>query len=636
MIDSIEIQAIQDTEAAELTARLLHRFNYADAYRRQWEDIAKRCYQIYVGWRDELPPEKRGRSNLHIPRPYEQIDALRARIVKSFFATRPYMDFIPIPNSSKVDPETMRANARQADIAAALVDQQLEKNGIVKKWYDFVTCLLVFPAAIMSVGWRYETKRVRRRVEVPVLTLDPATLSPVPVVDPMTGEIATQLIVQESEEVVWDDNEVQLVDWWDFWGDPAGHDIDSCRFVFQREWMTRDKLESKLALLAQSDPEGRLYPLDWDTLKDANSYLDEGKWERLSAVGLTPDPGGDYWADGEKPGERIEILHYWTDDQYAILVNRKQLAWYGNNPYWRHGKKPYVMASYEPLPNELYGLSAIQIIADLSDELNTLRNQRIDNVSLVLNRMWKKRRSAEVDESELVSRPGAVIELDNLDDIIPLETPDVTASSYNEEVIVKQDMESALGTTAIVRGADPTRRETATEIMQKNANAGIKFEVKIMLYQQLGLERLAYLMDMNNQQFIDTERLVKLFGSENAWDWYLAKPGEIIGEHEYRPAGSNVDPAANREVRRQQLTEMLQAVHALNMPYFDRYKLARLWAESYDLRNVDAIMVPEQVYRQQELMQQLMTQQALMPQMQPSPGAPGLTAAPGPMPMPRR
>src|SRR5690606_10649425 len=320
----------------------------------------------------------------------------------------------------------------------------------------------------------------------------------------------------------------------------------------------------------------------------------------------------------------------------AILVNRKQLAWYGNNPYWRHGKKPYVMASYEPLPNELYGLSAVQIIADLSDELNTLRNQRIDNVSLVLNRMWKKRRSAEVDESELVSRPGGGIELDNLDDLVPLETPDVTASSYHEEVVVKQDMESALGTTAIVRGADPARRETATEIMQKNANAGIKFEVKIMLYQQLGLERLAYLMDMNNQQFIDTERLVKLFGSENAWDWYLAKPGEIIGEHEYRPAGSNVDPAANREVRRQQLTEMLQAVHALNMPYFDRYKLARLWAESYDLRNVDAIMIPEQVYRQQELMQQLMTQQALMTQMKPSAGAPGLAAAPGPMPMPRR
>jgi hypothetical protein len=51
---------------------------------------------------------------------------------------------------------------------------------------------------------------------------------------------------------------------------------------------------------------------------------------------------------------------------------------------------------------------------------------------------------------------------------------------------------------------------------------------------------------------------------------------------------------------------------------------------------VDAIMIPEQVYRQQELMQQLMTQPALMPQMQPSTGAPGLMAAPGPMPMPRR
>lgn len=623
-------------ERDELTARLLHRFEYANSYRRQWEQQAIEDYRLYVGWRDELPPDKAGRSNLHIPRPYEQIDALRSRIVKSFFGTRPYVEFLPIPKNGRVDPQTLSASSRQAEIAAGLVDAQLERNGIIKKWYDFVTNFLVFPAAIMSVGWRYEAKRLRRRIEVPVFGLDPMTMQPTVMTDPLTGEVLTQIIMVENDEVVWDDNELQVVDWWDWWGDPRGSDIDSCRFCYQREWVTLDQIESKVQLLIDSGNQGDAYTLNLDELKESNAHLDEGKWERLSAVGITPEVGSDEWADGEKPGERYELLHYWTDDHYGIIVNRKQLVWYGDNPYWRHGKKPYVLSSYEPLPNELYGLSAIRIIAPLAHELNTQRNQRIDNVSLILNRMWLKRRSADIDEDQLVSRPGGVIDVDTFDDIKELGMQDVTSSAYLEENITKQDMEGALSTTAVVRGADPTRKETATEIMQKNTNAGIRFEVKIMLYQVLGLERLCYLMDLNNQQFVDSTRLVKLYGENDAWEWYLAKPGELIGEHEYRPAGSNVDPAANREVRRQQLTEMLQAVHALNMPYFDRYKLARLWAESYDLRNVDSIMVPEQEYRQaqmlQQAMQQAQIQQAMQRQMLQGSPVPAPTPD-GPLPM---
>lgn len=608
----IEVFVPNATDRKELTARLMHRFHYADSYRRQWEKTAIECYKLYVGWRDEPPREKRGRSNLHIPRPYEQVDALRARIVKSFFATRPYVEFLPVPQGEKIDPDTLRANAQQAAVAAALVDAQLERNNIVRKFYDWVTNLLVFPAAIFSVGWRYETKPVRRRIEVPVFYLDPATMQPIVAADPFTGQPMTQLITIETNEAVWDDNEIQVVDWWDWWGDPRGSDIDSCRYCFQREWVTRDQLESKLELLIATGS-GKPYPINLEELRGTSAHLEEGKWERMSAVGIAPDIGDDEWQDGERPGERFELMHYWTDDNYAILVNRQQLVWYGDNPYWRHHKKPFVVASYEPLPNELYGMSAVQIIAPLAHELNTHRNQRIDNVSLVLNRMWMKIRGADIDEDQLISRPGGVIEVDNFEQLRELPMSDVTSSSYAEENIIKMDMEGALGTTAVVRGADPVRQETATEIMQKNANAGIRFEVKIMLFQDLGLERLCYLMDMNNQQFIDAARLVKLFGENNAWEWYIAKPGELIGEHEYRPAGSNVDPAANREVRRQQLTQMLQAVHALNMPYFDRYKLARLWAESFDLRNVDAIMIPEQQWRQMEMMQQqqLVLQQLL-------------------------
>ena len=61
---------------------------------------------------------------------------------------------------------------------------------------------------------------------------------------------------------------------------------------------------------------------------------------------------------------------------------------------------------------------------DLQAELDTLRNQRIDNISFVLNRMWKVRKGADIDEAELVSRPHGIIRVDNPDDVTELAMND--------------------------------------------------------------------------------------------------------------------------------------------------------------------------------------------------------------------
>ena len=171
-------------------------------------------------------------------------------------------------------------------------------------------------------------------------------------------------------------------------------------------------------------------------------------------------------------------------------MNRIAPAYDGENPYWRHGKKPFVTTCYEPLPGEIYGMSAVQVIEHLQHELNTQRNQRLDNVSLILNRMWKVRRSADIQEQELVSRPHGIIHVDNPDDVTEFVMQNVASSSYQDEMLTKTDMENAIGTPAVVRGANPERKETATEIITKNSNASIRFDVKITLFEATGLSRL--------------------------------------------------------------------------------------------------------------------------------------------------
>jgi len=147
----------------ERAAELINRFDYADNFRKQYERRAIENYKVYVGYRPPLPEEAQGRSNLHIPLAYEMVDTLRSRIHQAFVRTRPYVDFVPIPSAQQLswwaNPAYVEFAEQQAKLAAALVDTQLEKNDWEAVFYDYLTSLLIFPAAILAVGLAIRAKK---------------------------------------------------------------------------------------------------------------------------------------------------------------------------------------------------------------------------------------------------------------------------------------------------------------------------------------------------------------------------------------------------------------------------------------------------------------------------------------------
>ena len=574
-------------EISEKTQEIMGLFREADDYRSQYDSKAIDFYKLYRGFRKELPKALQGRSNLHIPMTYEHVDTWRSRLLKNFFGpARPWVEFIAQPREGQ---QVTMANDEKARVAAALVDMQLEKNRVTSLFYDWFTCLLVFPAAIISVGWRKETRTQKRKEQATLNIFGFQTSLPA-------------LRVVEKEETVWDDNEIQLVDFFDFWPDPRGTDIDSCRFVFQRERVTRPELEAKLRLWQETGA-GEVTEPDWEEIKTL-ADLNEGRYERMSAVGF--GMLGTDTADEKFP--LYELLHYWTDDEHRIIINRQQTIFAGDNPYW-HGKKPFVRGVFEQLPNEFYGLSAVGLVEHLQHELNTTRNQRIDNVSFVLNRMWKVRRGADIDDSELVSRPHGVVHVDNPDDVTPFEMNDVTPSSYNEEARIRHDAENALAVPAVVRGVDSPAKETATEVSVKASNASIRFDVKMLLFEDMGIKRLINLMDLNNQQFFTQPRLIKLFDVDQAMSWQMVDPLDVIGEWDYRPAGAAVDPAANKEVRRQQLMMLAEYAAKTQSPYIKRLEIEKELVRSFDLRNPEKFIKTEEELQAEAMQAQLQQEQ---------------------------
>lgn len=565
----------------EITGEIKKIFNYFDSYRKQYEKKVIENYQTFIGY---LKKKEEGKSNLHIPKTYEILDTIRARILTTFFNKRPYIEFEPMPSAADI--QNALIGQQKSEVAASFVDEQLEKNNIKSVFYDFVTQMLFSPASYISVGWRYEKKHIKRKTKVP--EVDPMTKS-------YTGRWFWDTV--ESEETIWDDNELNFVDFFDFWGDPDSSDLDDSRAVFHREWITKEKLREKLHLLQQIG-DGIVYNVDIDKIPSLTDKGEGGKFQRLSSVGISNsgyDPYKGSHSDRMNEKEEIELLHYWEDDRHAILVNRKEVIYDGANPYWRHRKKPFVKASYDQLPGEFYGLSAVDIIKPMQEELNTMHNQRMDNVNMLLNNMWKRLRGSSVKDSDLVSRPNGIIDVDDMNDLQPLEKRDIPQSAFMSEQKLNGDIQAALGTPANVRGAEASDNQSATEAQIVAQSAGTRFGVKIELFASVGIKRMAYLMDLNNQQFICDERAARI-DPEDRNAWQSISPDDLIGEFDYRPATSSVEKAANKELRRQQLTEVLGFLMQSGVDFINYKLLIEEWLQEYDISNPEKFMIPENQY----------------------------------------
>lgn len=589
----------QRPDPEERYQEIMSLFNFYKRFRSQYDDNAQEYWRLYTGYLEPLDDDD-DRSNLHIPLPYESVDTWRSRLLTTFFGNqRPYVNCLPLPVGD-MTPDAIVKNIEKGKLAAGLLDSQFERNNIVTLGYDYFTGLLVFPFMAMGVGWKTERKIVKRRrpKEIPADAMG------------YVNQVVMEIV--EEEQTVYDDNYLQLIDYDDFWPDPFGDSLDTFRGVFHREFVTRGELEQymdALSDIAREYNDGAVYEPDYELEQNVLEFGDSG-FDKASFYGeeINTESGFEH---GSKYS-LFELLHYWTDDEHIIVFNRQQVIFDGPNHFWRHGKKPFIYSSFEPLPKRPIGMSAVQLIEHLSAEIDTQRNQRIDYVAMVLNPMFEV--AGDLDESELIWRRAGIIHVNQLGQQVgKLGLENVPQSAFIETNSTKEEAYNTLAVPDVVRGVDANTRQTATYTAAQNTNASIRFDVKLKLWEAYGLKRLAMLMDCNNQQFLDAARLVRQNWQQETVDaWQIVEPWEIQGEWDYRPAGTATDPAANKEIKLQRLAEFL--VNSQNDPYVKRGALLQKFVELADLSNNPSEFVKTDEEFQQEQAQQAQEQQMMIEQ----------------------
>ncbi len=136
---------------------------------------------------------------------------------------------------------------------------------------------------------------------------------------------------------------------------------------------------------------------------------------------------------------------YWTMGTEIILTEPKLLT--EAYPHLKRNERPFTLGTATIETHRNYPSGDAEQMAGLQKEINIIANQRVDNVRLALNKRYYVRRGAQVDLPALVRNvPGGSVQMSDPEkDIITVNTPDVTGSSYQEHDRLSVESDELVG-----------------------------------------------------------------------------------------------------------------------------------------------------------------------------------------------
>ena len=512
-------------------------------YQTKWEDYYRRYRSLPAGMREG--------SNIFVPETFMIVDVITNRTAESLFNTRPYVSVLP---RDEVHSENARKVQELLDwqLADVINADRIFSEDIIPSW-------AIYGTVIVYDAWKTVKRKVKRPYSerMAVMDVDGNALidtdTNMPVTETRYTDSEGKRLVRESEETVYDDPVLQNIDLMDFFVDPQATSLEDARYCGHREYRTKQDI-SHLEKTAG-------WKVDWDKVQPVQTR--ETSSDRRAQTGY--GSGQDDTALLRSKKGLYSVRHYWELERHVVFVDEQCVLDEGN-PYW-HGNLPYKRACYISLPGEFYGMGLPEMLAALQDELNTVRNQRIDYNSLTLRRMWKMRKGCGLTANDLVWRQNGVLPVENMDDLEEIKVQQLPASAFSTEEGIKQDMKDVSGCHDILMGLAPSD-ETATTTMTKDNNASIRFKMGCTKLAEDILVPVSQEIISMDQQFMTEDKRVVLNPEAPLDDGGsdMISPLDVEGEFDLIYVGSSIDPLANKELTKEKLIQAIQL--ALQIPAY--------------------------------------------------------------------
>lgn len=414
--------------------KVMRRFEDA---KQQWVYLNRDRYdQFYKNFRDYGEDRMQSlkklggqswMSNLFVPLTASHVRALQPRVIES----RPEMRVL---GRSKAD----HAKAQKVQ---TVLEYIWDKSNIDSELRKLVWTALVYGTTFGKVIWS-QKRRAQYQPDYDKSVEDPKLI---------------------EDSLYYDDPDFQAVDAYDLYPDPTATSMENMRFLCQRYVMTKEEIVKTWLNLKNLE----FVSAGGDTAdyKSIRREVPRTKFadRRKNATASSTGDGGTLSSKNAAIGNELyEVIEYWEDDRLVVIANRviiKDIP----NPYPTK-EIPYVRLVYEELPFEMYGVGVVEQIEQVQYGLNTIRNQRIDNVTMAIHKMFIVNPLALVDENDLTTRPFGIIRTPDPNAVKPVEFGDIKQSAYNEDSLMVETAKFATGIDDFSRGIGGPASLTATAV----------------------------------------------------------------------------------------------------------------------------------------------------------------------------
>lgn len=146
--------------------------------------------------------------------------------------------------------------------------------------------------------------------------------------------------------------------------------------------------------------------------------------------------------------------------------------------------RPYVMGHCIIEAHRSYPSGTNELGSQLQNETNEIANQRIDNVSLAMNKRYWVRRGADVDYLALKrNSPGSGVLMDDINsDVKEVDSKDVTSSAYNEQDRLNLDIDDVMGAfspSTVQSNRQLNETVGGMELMSNDSNVMSEYQLRV-------------------------------------------------------------------------------------------------------------------------------------------------------------
>jgi hypothetical protein len=278
---------------------------------------------------------------------------------------------------------------------------------------------------------------------------------------------------------------------------------------------------------------------------------------------------------------------------YKVILNRMTVINKDTQgmPYG-HGECPISLIRNVPQPNTCIGISDLKAPKGLFRELWTLRDLRLDAVTLAALPVFQKVADMGIPEVARILQPGKSIPVARADSISKLDIGGVHPDVWREIPELKQEIDDATSVPTNLRGQPATvGRVSASESGQRHSSAMSRIKAAATRFEEELYRTLNQCLYLRYAK-TPPEGIVKIAGGTGEYGSINKEELERAIKYDFNLRGPS--KSLNREMQTQQLMQWFQTFGPIMSPG-KQLRVAREAYEIMGLKGADQIVSEQDI-----------------------------------------